>query len=59
VPLKAELNELEKTKFSIMYRMLKILRCHAFWKTGNFPYKDLFRQFPFNPEYLISFSAPK
>jgi hypothetical protein len=41
-PLKAELKELEKTKFCRMYRMPKIVLNDAFRKTGNFPYKGLF-----------------
>jgi hypothetical protein len=65
VPYKAELKELEKTKFCRMYSMRKILLNDAFRKTGNFPYKGLFyfrfrvRQFPFNPGYLTSFFSPK
>jgi hypothetical protein len=46
VPLKAELKELEKTKFCRIYRMLKILLNDSFRKPGNFPYNGLFR-FPF------------
>jgi hypothetical protein len=42
VPLKVELKELERTKFCRMYRMTKILKNDALWKTGSFPYKGLF-----------------
>jgi hypothetical protein len=52
VPLKAELTELEKTKFCKMYRMPKIVLNDAFRKTENFPDKGFFRfPFLFNREY--------
>jgi len=56
---------LQKTKFCRMYRMPKILPNDAFRKTGNFrikAYSDFrfrVREFPFNPGYLTSVSAPK
>ena len=56
---------LEKTKFCRMYRMPKVLPNDTFRKTGNFRIKAYFdfrfrvRQFPFNPGYFTSVSAPK
>jgi hypothetical protein len=40
------LKELEKTELCRLYKMPKILLNDAFWKTGNFLYKGLFR-YPF------------
>jgi hypothetical protein len=59
------MKELEKTKFCRMYRVPKVLPNDAFRKTGNFRIKAYFdfrfrvRQFPSNPGYLTSVSAPK
>ena len=59
------MKDLEKTKFCRMYRMAKFLPNDAFRKTGNFRIKAYFnfrfrvRQFPSNPGYLKSVSAPK
>ena len=59
------MKELEETKFCRMYRMSKVLPNDAFRKIGNFSIKAYFdfrfrvRQFPFNPGYLTSVSAPK
>jgi hypothetical protein len=59
------MKELEKTKFCRIYRMPKVLPNNAFQKTANFCIKAYFdfcfhiRQFPFNPGYLTSVSAPK
>jgi len=59
------MKELEKTKFYRMYRMPKVLSNDAFRKAENFRIKAYFdfrfrvRQFPFNPGYLASVSAPK
>jgi hypothetical protein len=59
------MKELEKTKFCRMYRVPKVLPNDAFRKTGNFRIKAYFdfrfrvREFPFNPGYLTSVSAPK
>jgi len=59
------MKDLEKTKVCRMYRMPKVLLNDAFRKTGNFRIKAYFyfrfrvREFPFNPGYLTSVSAPK
>jgi len=59
------MKELQKTKLYRMYRMPKVLPNDAFRKTGNFRIKGYFdfsfhvREFPFNPGYLTSVSAPK
>jgi hypothetical protein len=58
------MKELVKTKFCRMYGMPKVLPNDAFRKTGNFCIKAYFDfrfrvgQFPFNPGYLTSVSAP-
>jgi hypothetical protein len=59
------MKEVAKTKFCRMYRVPKVLPNDAFRKTGIFHIKSYFvfrfrvRQFPFNPGYLTSVSAPK
>jgi hypothetical protein len=59
------MKDLERTKFCRMYRMPEVLPNVAFRKTGNFRIKAYFdfrfrvREFPFNPGYLTSVSAPK
>jgi len=59
------MKELEKTKFCRMYRIPKVLPNDAFRKTENFRIMAYFdfrfrvREFPFNPGYLTSVSAPK